>query len=196
MALRVVTVRRAFTLLIKRNNYRAPVAEVVHCENGCFSSYAFTDWARLSVIMRRHDPSKYDWIQTVRLPLVVPRVIRVLTFAKVPKHEVKFSRRHVFARDGNTCQYCKRRMNTSELSLDHVIPRSRGGKTTWDNVVSACRRCNVRKGSRTPWEANMRLTRPAFKPQRNPVVNIKLTDQRYAAWRHFLDAAHWSVELS
>jgi 5-methylcytosine-specific restriction endonuclease McrA len=196
MALRVVSVRRAFTLLIKRSSFATPAAEVIHYENGTYTSYPFFDWAELSAIKRRLDPSSHDWIQTVRFPLAVPRVIRVLTFSRVPRHEVKFSRRHVFARDRNTCQYCLQRLSTAELSLDHVMPRSRGGKTTWDNVVSACRRCNVRKGSRTPAEANMGLRRPAYKPQRNPAVSIKLADERYASWKHFLDAANWNVELS
>ena len=81
------------------------------------------------------------------------------------------------------------------LSLDHVIPRSRGGGMNWTNVVCACIKCNVRKGGRTPAEANLRLIRPPVKPRRNPVVTIKLADHRYSSWKQFLDEAYWDVEL-
>ncbi len=195
-ALRIVSARRAFTLLIKRDRARRPIAEVVHCENGRYVTYDLEDWAQLSALKREFEPRKHDWVRTVRFAFVVPRVIRVLTFAKLPRHEVKFNRRNLFARDNSTCQYCGKRYSTPELSLDHVVPRSKGGATTWDNVVCACQACNVRKGGRTPKEANMRLIRPAVKPRRNPVVSGKLTDVRYAAWKQFLDTAYWNVELA
>jgi len=131
----------------------------------------------------------------VRFDLVVPRIIRVLTFSKLPKQDVKLNRRNVFARDCNTCQYCGRRFSTSDLSLDHVTPRSMGGTTTWTNLVCACVRCNVRKGGRTPEQAHMHLVRAPVKPRRNPVLTISLADGRYSSWRQFLDAAYWDVEL-
>lgn len=189
MALRVVSVRRAFTLLFKRDAARRPVAEVVNIENGRYVSYDFEDWAELSAFRRELETSEYDWIRTVRYDLAVPRIIRVLTFSKLPRQEIKFNRRNIFARDNHTCQYCGKRLKPSDLSLDHVIPRSRGGSTSWDNIVSACRACNVRKGRRTPAEANLQLIRRPVKPRRNPVVLVKLSDRRYAAWRHFLDGA-------
>ena len=188
MALRVVSVRRAFTLLFKRDAARRPVAEVVSVEDGRYVSYDFDDWAELSAFRRELDGHEYDWIRTVHSDLAVPRVIRVLTFAKLPRQEVKFNRRNIFARDNNTCQYCGRRFNPADLSLDHVTPRSRGGTTSWSNIVSACRACNVRKGGRTPAEANLRLVRRPHKPRRSPVVAVKLSDRRYAAWKHFLEA--------
>ena len=194
MALRTVSARRAFTLLFKRDLERRPVAEVVHVENGRYVSYDFEDWAELSTLRRELGMNGEDWVRAVRYELAVPRIIRVLTFTKLPKRQVRFSRRNIFARDNNTCQYCGKNFGSAELSLDHVIPRSRGGMTTWDNIVSACRDCNVRKGGRTPIEAGLRLIRPPTKPHRNPVVFVKLSDQRYASWRHFLDATHWDVD--
>ncbi len=188
MALRVVSVRRAFTLLFKRDAARRPVAEVVSVEDGQYVSYDFDDWAEFSAFRRELDGHEYDWVRTVRYDLAVPRVIRVLTFAKLPRQEVKFNRRNIFARDNNFCQYCGERFSPSELSLDHVTPRSRGGTTSWDNIVSACRACNVRKGGRTPTEANLRLVRRPTKPRRSPVVAVKLSDRRYASWKHFLEA--------
>lgn len=195
-ALRVVSVRRAFSLLFKRNDDLEPIAEVVHIEDGRYVSYDFDDWAQLSAFKREFEPAQHDWIRTVRFDLVVPRIIRVLTFSRVPRQEVKFNRRNLFARDSNMCQYCGKRFAVSELSLDHVVPRAQNGPTTWDNVVCACHRCNVRKGGRTPAEAGMRLIHEPVKPKRSPILHVKLSDDRYASWRQFLDRAYWDVELS
>lgn len=194
-ALRVVSVRRAFTLLFKRDDDERPIAEVVHVEDGRYVSYNFEDWAELSAFKHEFEPAAHDWIRTVRLQLAVPRIIRVLTFSKLPRQEVKFNRRNIFARDANTCQYCGKRFSTTDLSLDHVTPRSQGGATTWENVVCACHACNVRKGGRTPEQAGLHLIHPAVKPRRSPVINVKLSDNRYASWKQFLDRAYWDVEL-
>lgn len=188
--------RRAFTLLCKRNPSSQPVAEVVHIADGRYVSYDFEDWAALSAFKKEFEPAKHDWIRTVRFDLVVPRIIRVLTYSNVPRQEVKFNRRNLFARDSNTCQYCGKRFPMSELSLDHVIPRSQRGPTTWENVVCACHKCNVKKGGRTPEQAGLRLINSPVKPRRNPTLHVKLSDDRYSSWRQFLDRAYWDVELS
>lgn len=196
MALRVVSARRAFTLLFKRDDARQPLVEVVSWEQGQYVSYNYDDWAEFSIIKRQLGANGDDWVRTVRYDVAVPRIIRVLGFCRIPKREVKFNRRSVFARDDHTCQYCGRRFGASFLSLDHVVPRSRGGATSWDNIVCACRKCNVRKGGRTPAEANVRLIRRPRKPRRNPVVTARLSNERYASWRHFLDAANWDIDFT
>jgi 5-methylcytosine-specific restriction endonuclease McrA len=101
----------------------------------------------------------------------------------------------VFARDGNMCQYCGRHFPMSELSLDHVVPRSRGGLTSWENIVCACVACNVRKGGRTPPEARMQLVRQPVKPKRSPLLSIKLGNPKYASWKSFVESAYWLAEL-
>lgn len=196
MALRVVSARRAFSLLCKRDDNHEPVAEVVAVEDGRYISYQFEDWAELSRFRHEFEPAKHDWVSTVRFHIAVPRIVRVLSFAKIPRRSVKFNRRNIFARDNNTCQYCGKRFPSAELSLDHVVPRSQGGQSCWENIVCACVCCNVRKGGRTPDEASLKLVRPARRPDRNPVVTIKLSDARYASWKQFLDAAYWDVELT
>ena len=103
--------------------------------------------------------------------------------------------RNIFARDNNQCQYCGKKFPTSELSLDHVIPRSQGGGTTWDNIVCSCVDCNVRKGGRTPRQANMTLIRKPEKPKRSPLLNLKLTQKKYQSWQSFIDNAYWTVDL-
>ncbi len=108
---------------------------------------------------------------------------------------MKLNRRNLFARDQNRCQYCGKRYATTELSLDHVIPRSQGGDNSWENIVCACIHCNVKKGGRTPQQAHMTLINHPVKPKRSPVLTIKLSDSKYASWKQFLDFAYWNVEL-
>jgi 5-methylcytosine-specific restriction endonuclease McrA len=188
-ALRVVSVRRAFSLLFRQ------MAEVVHVERDEFLSYDLESWCDVSELKRRFEPDGHDWLRTVQLEIAVPRIIRLLFYDRLPRQQVKFNRRNIFARDQSRCQYCGKRFSTTELSLDHVVPRSRGGTSTWENVVCCCIQCNVRKGGRTPQEAHMRLITPPKRPRRSPVLRIKLSDGRYASWKHFLDHAYWNVEL-
>jgi 5-methylcytosine-specific restriction endonuclease McrA len=111
---------------------------------------------------------------------------------------VRFSRFNIYARDDSTCQYCGRKHRRSELNLDHVIPRSRGGSTTWENVVCSCISCNLRKGGRTPEEAGMRLLRHPTRPRWTPMFRSATRRAFYREWRPFLslaDAAYWNAEL-
>src|SRR5689334_22461328 len=154
MAIHIISVRRAFCLLCK------DLAEVVSLEDGQFATYDFRTWREVSEYRSRHFRQEDDdWIRTTSIELQVPRVIRLLDYDKLPKQTVKFNRRNIFARDHNQCQYCGKKFPTTELSLDHVVPRSQGGQSTWDNIVCACVGCNVRKGGRTPKEAHMMLIR-------------------------------------
>lgn len=189
MAIRVVNVRRAFSLLFRE------LAEVIHVENGKYLSYDFESWREISELHREFEPERYDWIRTVRFEIAVPRIIRLLLYDRLPVQTVTFNRRNLYARDGNRCQYCGRRFSSSELSLDHVVPRSRGGTNTWENIVCACLRCNVRKGGRTPEEAGMHLIRAPVRPRRSPVINLRLSHAKYHSWKQFLDHAYWTVEL-
>jgi 5-methylcytosine-specific restriction endonuclease McrA len=190
-AIHVVNVRRAFSLLVRE------LAEVIHLEDeGRFSNYNFDSWREIGALREEFESDPHDdWIQAVNFRIQVPRIIRLLVFERLPRHTVRFNRRNVFARDGNRCQYCGKKFPTCELSLDHVIPRSQGGDTTWENIVCACVRCNVRKGGRTPKEAGLHLIAPAKKPARSPVLSLKLGNPKYASWKTFLSDAYWSVDL-
>lgn len=190
MAVHVISVRRAFCLLCK------DLAEVVVLEDGQYTTHDFSSWAEVSTFKAQFGREEDDdWIRTPTSEIQAPRVIRLLDYDKVPRQTVKFNRRNIFARDHNQCQYCGRKFVLSELSLDHVTPRSQGGQTTWENIVCACVDCNVRKGGRTPRQANMTLIKKPEKPKRSPVLNLKLTQKKYRSWQSFLDAAYWSVEL-
>ena len=183
VAVHVISTKRAFCLLCK------DVAEVIHVEDGSFMNYDFTSWLEVSELKCQvEEPSpEDDWIQAVNFMIQVPRVIRLVGYDRFPTNSVKFSRRNVFLRDNNRCQYCGKTYHTKELSLDHVIPRSRGGKMTWENIVCACIRCNVKKGGRTPQEAGMALQQKPRKPIRSPLLADKLNSQKYAVWKKFVD---------
>jgi len=190
MAIRVVNVRRAFSWLFRE------LAEVVALEEGHYCNYDFSSWMEISELKKQFEPDAHDWIHTVKLSIAVPRIVRLLGYDRLPRRGVVFNRRNIYARDQNRCQYCGRRFPSSELSLDHVIPRSMGGQTTWENVVCSCVGCNVKKGGRPPGRANMRLITKPAKPKRSPVLNISFLGQgRYRSWKQFLDYAYWSVEL-
>jgi 5-methylcytosine-specific restriction endonuclease McrA len=99
-------------------------------------------------------------IHSARSAVRIPSVIRLLEYRRIPHQARALSRKNILMRDRFTCQYCLRTFGASELTLDHVLPRSRRGETTWENLVACCNPCNNRKGNRTPEEANMRLARP------------------------------------
>ena len=190
MAVHVISARRAFALVWKR------VAEVIHIVDDRYDSFNFESWREISQCKEFFpEEGGHDFVRTVSFQICVPRVIRLVGYDKQPRRRVKFNRRNLFARDDNHCQYCGRRFPTTELSLDHVIPRSRGGKAGWSNVVCACTNCNKRKGGRTPREARMKLIRAPQEPKRSPLIRLKLRSGKYRSWKAFLDNAYWSVEL-
>ena len=188
-AVRVISARRAFCMLFRR------IAEIITIDDREWASYDFESWREISQLRAQYERDHHEWVRCVQFDLVVPRIIRLLTYDRLPRREVRLTRRNIFARDRNRCQYCGRKFPTSELSLDHVVPRSQGGRMEWANIVCCCVQCNVRKGGRTPEEAGMTLITPAKKPRRSPVLSVKLSDGRYASWKQFLDHAYWNVEL-
>ncbi|MGD9109412.1 MAG: HNH endonuclease [Phycisphaerales bacterium] len=189
MAIRIISAKRAFSLLFR------DIAEVISLEKDNYANYDFQSWCDVSRFKRQFEPDGHDWVATINFHIAVPRIIRLLFYDRLPRSEVKFNRRNIFARDHNSCQYCGKHYPTSELSLDHIIPRSMGGKSSWGNIVCACTRCNVKKGGRTPKQAHMTLVKKPVKPKRNPLLHVHLGHQRYRSWKQFLDHAYWSVEL-
>lgn len=188
-AVRVVPARRAFVMIFKQ------IAEIVALEDSNYVSYDFESWRQVSEYRARYQREHHDWIRCVRFELAVPRIVRLLAYDRLPRQPVKFNRRNIFARDKNRCQYCGKKFPLSELSLDHILPRSRGGAATWENVVCCCVTCNVRKGGRLPHEAHMKLINEPVKPKRSPMLTLRLSSEKYASWKQFLDAAYWNVEL-
>lgn len=126
-------------------------------------------WRRAMVLdlCRRVEVLEYydTLVRTARAAFPLPAVVRLPHFLHRRPVRVALTRGNVLLRDGHRCQYCGREQSTRELTLDHVLPRSRGGRTTWTNVVAACGPCNRRKGSRTPAEAAMKLRRAPARPR-------------------------------
>lgn len=176
---RVATVARGLALLWNE------AARVV--DPADFQTYTWDDWTRL----RPRDGEEY--IQAVRFRLRVPEVLTLNRYDQVPAAAVAFSRRNLFKRDRYTCQYCGSQPGSEELTIDHVLPRSQGGGSNWENCVLACIECNKRKADRTPEQAAMRLRKRPVRPAWNPLYAAH--DVRIKSWSKFISEAYWNVAL-
>ncbi len=179
----VTSVRRAFSLLYQG------IAKAVDAQ---YRTFDYESWSALSTSV--HD----ETVGLIGRAIRVPRVILLVSYDRVPRRRVRFSRFNVFARDKNTCQYCGRRFARNELNLDHVVPRSRNGESTWENIVCSCFVCNRIKGGRRPEEAGMRLIKKPVQPEWTPFMLETFSLRRYQDWVPFLnevDAAYWNTEL-
>jgi 5-methylcytosine-specific restriction endonuclease McrA len=186
-AVNVIGAKRAFALLARGH------AHVVHHHDEDFRVFSMMDWIDFS----QSNPPRVA-LETVHTPsrtLRLPRVILLTFFDKLPCKELKLTRNNVFERDKNQCQYCARVFPREELNLDHVIPRHAGGRTTWENIVCSCVKCNTRKANRLPHEAGMRLIHKPGRPKWRPVISLLLGKQQREMWKDFLDLAYWNVEL-
>lgn len=153
---------------------------------------AITLWCQGKVeIIAVHDRE----IRAVSFSLKLPSVIRLLRYVRIKKRfdYVPFSRANIYARDSYTCQYCARAFPTPELTFDHVMPVSQGGRKDWENIVTCCVGCNRRKGGRTPEEARMHLVRHPRRPNSAPAIRITIgLRQAPDSWRDYL---YWNLEL-
>jgi 5-methylcytosine-specific restriction endonuclease McrA len=184
-AVNVCTARRALTLLFEGR------AEVVYeTLNGQFQTFDFGRWRSFS--RENHGD---ELVRTVSFRIGIPKVILLAVFDRFPRKEIKFTRHNIFERDKNTCQYCGKTLDRSDLNLDHVVPRDRGGPTNWENIVCSCIPCNTRKANRTPKEASLKLIRPPTRPKWRPFMQVNLRTNGHTSWKHFLDVAYWNVEL-
>ncbi len=184
MAIHVASVRRALCLLYQGH------ARAVHPVE--FSLYDFDAWLELS--RRSNGDGRY--VHTPTLRIRIPDVILLTVFNGYVRHEVRFSRHSIFERDKNVCQYCGKSFPKSHLTIDHVIPQSRGGADTWENLVLACLACNVRKADRTPEEAHMPLIRRPVKPSWMPQLGSRIPGDQFAVWKKFVDGTHWHLQFT
>jgi 5-methylcytosine-specific restriction endonuclease McrA len=132
-------------------------------------------------------------IHSVSFAIKLPSVVRLLRIVTRSKNPVKFSRQNIYARDRYKCQYCGERCPTEDLTYDHVLPKSRGGKTEWRNIVTCCIDCNRQKGGRIPSEASMKLVRKPTRPTWVPAIRVTIGFRKIPqTWRDYL---YWNVEL-
>ncbi len=132
--------------------------------NASYEPLNITNWKRAVVLLikGKAEQLEYNEHKSITRTFPFPTVIRLRYYVKVPYKDMPLTRRNVLERDKNLCQYCN--YKGDELTIDHIIPKSRGGKDTWENLVAACVRCNIKKGNRTPKEAEMPLAKSPRKP--------------------------------
>jgi 5-methylcytosine-specific restriction endonuclease McrA len=168
----VIPARRAMTLLY---------AGAAHAIDDAGEAFDFSRWCALPV--RRDD----DGLGIVGGALRVPRVLHLHDYDRTPESTIRLTRRNLLLRDGYECQYCGARPGLRGLNVDHVVPRSRGGGDTWDNLVISCHGCNLKKGRLTPDEAGMRLARRPLRPRWTTTAHILLAARRpFREWQPFL----------
>ncbi len=171
-------------------------AEVITVKEETYMNFSYESWLKKSNNGGIQSLDIVEYIRTPSMQIAVPRVIRLYEYRDFQNVNVRFTRRNVFARDNHTCQYCGERKPTSKLSIDHVMPRSRNGSSTWTNVVTACKECNVRKGGRLLEETDMSLRKPPRVPTHNPIVKKHADKEKYQVWEQFLEDAPTVVKTS
>ncbi|MBI3548294.1 MAG: HNH endonuclease [Elusimicrobia bacterium] len=184
-ALEVTTWQRAMSLLVLDR------AIVVDDE---YRTYEFADWVDLSQKIAEHPAG---FVHTPNIRIAIPEVIALKFFEKVPRRQVPFTRRNIYQHYGNRCCYCNKHFPPADLNLEHILPRSRGGVSDWTNVVTACIRCNLKKGNRTPSEAHMKLvvqpSRPKWRTGAALLVRSPVPIRR--SWQRFIDNVYWDAQL-
>lgn len=180
-AVHITSARRAFVLMW---------TDIARALDESWIAHEFEAWSRL--VPRDEDLR----VGTSRGAIRVPRVVQLVNYDRMPRSAVRLTRRNIFLRDGHTCQYCGRRASPRDLNLDHVMPRSRGGPMTWENVVCSCRVCNLRKGGRTPAEASMRLLKKPARPRWSPILALAFSPSRPKEWEPFLTHLQGARELA
>jgi 5-methylcytosine-specific restriction endonuclease McrA len=170
---RVTTARMAFELLYQGR---------AHAIDEQYELHDFASWSRLVAMLHPH----HEAIRTVRGAVRVPRVVVLAAYNRVPATILRLSRRNVYLRDNYTCQYCGTQPGADSLNLDHVIPRSRGGPGTWDNLVTSCKPCNLRKGRALPEECGMVPMNPPRVPRWTAAVEFQAVPRRFDDWEPFL----------
>lgn len=182
--IKVITLEKALKKVIGTHPDGTPKARIIDPVHD-FQSLTWEDWTLL-----RPDEGEAG-MQSVNAIFRIPKVIQYTQYDKIPSHKVNYNRRTIYKRDKNTCQYCGKKKPTSELSIDHVVPKCQGGKSIWTNVVVACTKCNAKKAGRTPQEAHMKL----LSVPKKPAFNFDVGDTRVHEWQAFLGELYWLTEL-
>lgn len=159
-----------------------------------YRTYNFRDWFEISQMIKEHPAG---FIYTPKFKIAIPEIIALKFYDKVQFEEPQLTRRNIYEHYGYRCCYCGKKFSTEKLNIDHIIPRSRGGKTEWENVVTSCIDCNLKKGNKTPQEAGMKLLISPSKPQRRIKLAFVFNSQIKipSSWQKFIDHIYWNIEL-
>lgn len=186
----IITVRKALNKLLNDK------AEIVSVENKSFVGYNLDSWIEFSFLKRECGMDEDDeLIGGENLAFIAPTIIRTLTYDKTYRQPLRLSRKNIFLRDGNICQFCGKRLPTEKLTLDHVLPRGQGGINSWENLVCSCYKCNNKKGCQTPEQAGMKLLRKPTKPNSFTVFEVPKDTKHYKNWDAFISDVYWRTEL-
>ncbi|NWK54813.1 HNH endonuclease [Verrucomicrobiaceae bacterium N1E253] len=170
------SVRRALKLLCLGH------AQVVEAEGASkYQTHDLGSWLESSA-----EKLAEGVVRSVRFAMRVPKVIVLAMYDQLPMKEVRFTRRHVFLRDHHTCQYCGDCLPEHQLNLDHVIPRARGGRMSWENIVTSCFQCNNRKANKLPHEAKMFPRKQPEAPRWRPLFGFRRGGTMDDSWESFL----------
>lgn len=181
--IQVTSAREAISLVAKGS---ALIIEPV-----TYQTHDLRTWNDVSKAKARFEG---ETIRSARLALVPPEVILLKAYPGFGERSVVFSRRNIFKRDRHTCQYCGAQPGPEALTIEHVLPRSKGGVSSWENCVLACVACNKRKADRTPEQAGMKLRTVPRKPSWKTLAHVSPRERR-ESWAQFLSRAYWEVEL-
>lgn len=177
--LRIITLRKALTLVFKE------AAMIIDYPS--YQEFTWDDWSQL------RPKATDEAICAGRIFLRVPEIVKVLRYDRIPQPKQTFSRRTLYKRDHMTCQYCGRKPPPDEWTIDHVLPVSQGGKTTFENCVLACYSCNSKKANRTPEQAHMKLLTVPKAPSLNAFRGELVKPIK--SWQAFISEAYWNVPL-
>ncbi len=183
MPIQVTSAREAISLVAKGS------ALIIEPE-----TYATHDLRTWNDVSRAKARFEHETIRSTRLALVPPEVILLKSYPGIGERSVVFSRKNLFKRDRHTCQYCGAQPGPESLTIEHVVPRSKGGVSSWENCVLACVECNKRKADRTPEQAGLRLRTVPRKPSWKTLAQVPPRERR-ESWSQFLSRAYWEVEL-
>lgn len=203
---RVLVLNKSFVPIRLTSGYDAicklftNIAEVVTVTDaGAYEQHSFASWAELSAFKEEFKEDFSDaedvWVRSPSISLIVPHVIRLLTYNEVPKQRVRLSRKNIYERDNYTCQYCGDTPKIKDLNIDHIVPRSKGGRNSWTNLVCSCIRCNTRKADKSLAESGMKLRTKPVEPKMSFKFRLPEGHKRYRDWDAFVSFAYWNTEL-
>ena len=220
-AVNICAARDAYTLMFKtavtkmvdrtgeEKDVIVPHAKAIIKEESGYQIYDFQEWMlysddwmeKLGALSEAEQAAQLEreTIGLVKGRIRIPRVVLLTLYDKLPHKEVRFTRHSVYERDRYTCGYCNHRFGKSgvhHLNLDHVIPRERGGTTTWENIITACIPCNTKKANRTPSESGMKLLWTPTRPKWRTFVNMPVEKIAHEQWSDFMDFVNWKVEIT
>jgi len=175
--MRVLTLNKSWIPIRTTSHYSAisrfysGACEAIYIKDGNFEVKEFDEWMEMSLLDIWPEDQKF--IEAVRQRIAIPKVVKCTTYDKIPKASVRLNRRNIYDRDDHTCYLCNKRFGEGRLSVDHIIPVSKGGKTEWTNVITCCRACNYKKGDKLLGDLGLKPHFEAYRPSLSNMQKLK-----------------------